>query len=225
MKRDVIGVVPARGGSKGIVGKNIVSLAGKPLLQWTIDAARAAACISRVVVSTDDDAIADVARTAGADVPFMRPAALAADDTPGIDPIIHTLETLGVRDGWVCVLQPTSPLRTAADIDGARALAEERGADAVLGVTAVRQHRAWQKQIDDDGWVVSAESIPATRQALPPMWCPNGALYLVRVDVVLQQRTLLPRRTAHWPMPASRSIDIDIPDDLVLAAALLRGAL
>jgi CMP-N-acetylneuraminic acid synthetase len=163
-----LAIIPARGGSRRIPRKNIREFAGSPVIHWSISASLMSGLFDKVVVSTDDDAIGDVARAAGAEVPFMRPAALAADDTPGIDPIIHALEALDVRDGWVCVLQPTSPLRSAADIDGARLLAEQRGADAVLGVTAVRQHRAWQKQIDDDGWVVSAESIPAIRQALPP---------------------------------------------------------
>ena len=221
MKRDVLAVIPARGGSKGIPRKNILPVGGKPLLQWTIDAARAAACVDRVVVSTDDEEIADVARALGAEVPFMRPASLARDDTAGIDPILHALEQLGVVDGWTCVLQPTSPLRRASDIDGARQLVDRRGADAALAVTAVRQHAAWHKLVDDEGWLVTPRQPPAARQSLPQVWCPNGALYLVKTGVLRAERTLLPRRSTPWEMPASRSVDIDVPDDLAIVAALL----
>ncbi len=221
MTRDVLAIVPARGGSKGIPRKNILLMAGKPLLQWTIDAARAAHCVDRVIVSTDDEEIAEVARRLGAEVPFMRPADLALDGTAGIDPILHALEQLGVDAGWTCVLQPTSPLRTANDIDGARAFVEQRDADAALAVTAVRQHAAWHKHSDGEGWLVTPQQPPAVRQALPHVWCPNGALYLVKTAVLRRERTLLPRKTVAWDMPASRSIDVDVPDDLVIVEALL----
>ncbi|HEY1098938.1 MAG TPA: acylneuraminate cytidylyltransferase family protein [Myxococcota bacterium] len=221
MTADVVAIVPARGGSKGIPRKNITPVGGRPLIAWSIEAARAAQCVRRVIVSTDDDEIAAVARASGAEVPFMRPAALAADGSAGIDPILHAVEALGLDNGWICVLQPTSPLRLAADIDGARALAEERDADGVLGVTAVRQHAAWHKGVDADGWCVTPTTPPATRQALPSSWCPNGAIYLVKTAVLRAERTLLPRWTALWEMPASRSIDVDVPDDLAIVAALL----
>ena len=220
--RDVLAIIPARGGSKGIPRKNIVVVAGKPLLQWTIDAALAAACVTRVVVSTEDEEIAAIARSLGAEVPALRPASLAADDTAGIAPIIDMIIRLAADEPWTCVLQPTSPLRLPEDIDGARQLAEERDADAVLGVTAVRQHVAWHKQLDASGWIAPAPTPPTTRQALAERWCPTGAIYLARTSIVRDDKTLTPPRTASWQMPSSRALDIDIPDDLIIAEALLQ---
>jgi N-acylneuraminate cytidylyltransferase len=218
---DVFAIIGARGGSKGVPGKNIRVVAGKPLIAWTIAAARGAACVDRVVVSTDDEAIADVARACGAEVPFLRPAELARDDTPGIAPVRHALETLGVTSPWTLLLQPTSPLRTSADIDSAFGVAAATDADAVLGVAAVRQHAAWQRERDDDGWLRAIETPPATRQQLPQRFCPNGAIYLCRTVVILEQQSLTPTKTAAYEMPGSRSIDVDLIDDLVMVEALL----
>ncbi len=110
----VLGLIPARGGSKGIPRKNIQPIAGKPLIAWTIEAARTAG-LANVVVSTEDAEIAEVAREWGAEVPFMRPSELAADDTPGIEPVLHAIELLPDYEG-VLLLQPTSPLRSSEDI-------------------------------------------------------------------------------------------------------------
>jgi CMP-N-acetylneuraminic acid synthetase len=220
---DVFALVTARGGSKGVPGKNIAMVAGKPLIAWSIEAGLRAACVDRVIVSTDDEAIASVARERGADVPFLRPAELARDDTPGVEPVLHALRTLAVALPWTLLLQPTSPLRTAADVDAAFALAIATGADAVLGVTAVRQHASWQRERDDDGWLRAIGEAPSTRQQLPQRYCPNGAIYLCRTSVILEQRTLTPTKTAAYEMPGSRSIDVDISDDLLLVNALLGG--
>lgn len=219
--REVFALITARGGSKGVPGKNLRVVGGKPLIAWSIDAARAAACVDRVVVSTDDEAIADVARGCGAEVPFLRPAELARDDTPGIAPVRHAIETVGVTSAWTLLLQPTSPLRTAADIDAAFAVVAATGADAVLGVTAVRQHAAWQRERDEHGWLRAIEAPPATRQQLPQRFCPNGAIYLCRTAIILEQQTLTPKKTAAYEMPGSRSIDVDLIDDVVMVEALL----
>lgn len=218
--RDVFVLIPARGGSKGIVGKNTRLVGGQPLIAWSIRAAKDAGCVARVVVSTDDPAIAEVAVAHGAEVPFLRPAALAQDDTPGIAPLLHAVTLLQVETPWTLLLQPTSPLRTASDIDGARALADTRAADAVVSVTPVRQHAAWHREVGSDGWMVAVET-PSTRQELPRRWCPNGALYLCKTSTLLNEKTLTPARTLAWEMPASRSIDVDIEDDLVLVESLI----
>jgi CMP-N-acetylneuraminic acid synthetase len=136
---------------------------------------------------------------------------------------MHCIDALGLpTPTWTLLLQPTSPLRTAADIDAARGLVDERGVDAVLGVTLVRQHAAWHKRVDDEGHVVSLFDAPPTRQALPISWVPNGAIYLCRTSTLLQQKMLTPKKTAPLVMPGSRSIDVDVADDLVIAGALLR---
>ena len=130
----VLGLIPARGGSKGIPRKNLRELAGKPVLAWTIEAALACPLLDRVLVSTDDDEIAAAARACGAEVPFARPAQLANDDTPDLPVYRHALETLGYEFDVVAWLRPTAPLRTAEDIAAAVRLLEETGADCVRSV-------------------------------------------------------------------------------------------
>ena len=216
-------VVSARGGSQGLPGKNIRPMVGRPLIRWSIDAGLAARCATRVVVTTDDPEIAEVARRAGAEVPFLRPAVLAGPDVSGVDPVIHLVEAVGATEPWICLLQPTSPLRTHEDIDAARSLAVD-GVDAVLAVTAVRQHARWQRKVGMGGYLEKAfGDAPATRQELESAWCPNGAIYLCRRAVLLSERTLTPTRTVPYAMPGSRSIDIDTLDDFVVAECLLSG--
>jgi N-acylneuraminate cytidylyltransferase len=127
----LLALIPARGGSKGVPRKNIKLLNGKPLVAWTIDAAKQATCINKIVVTTEDKEIAAIAQQLGAEVPFMRPAELAADDTPGIAPVLHAIELLPEFD-WVLLLQPTSPLRSVIDIEGIVNLCLERAAPAAV---------------------------------------------------------------------------------------------
>ena len=134
--REILGLIPARGGSKALPHKNIRQFAGKPLIAWTIETALACPMLDRTIVSTDDPEIADVSRHWGAEVPFLRPAELARDDTPGIEPVLHAVRWLGENEGYrpdyVMVLQPTSPLRTTEDIEAAIQLARDRQADGVV---------------------------------------------------------------------------------------------
>lgn len=223
----VLALVPARGGSRGLPGKNVAPLGGRPLIAWSIAAARQAACVGRVVVSTDDPAIAAAGRAAGAEVPFLRPAELARDDTPGVAPALHLLEWLREAGQdtpeWLAYLQPTSPLRTAADIDGAFAVARDRGADAVLAVVEPKHHPDWMLRPGPDGWLeeLAPREAASRRQELPPVYALNGALYLVRARALAETGTFRQPRTAPWVMPWQRSVDIDTADDLQLAAWLL----
>jgi len=225
----VLALVPARGGSRGIPRKNITPLAGKPLIAWTIEAARACGRIERVVVSTDEPEIADVARTCGADVPFLRPPALARDETPGIDPVLHAVRWLALEEGyrpeWVALLQPTSPLRTTDDVRGALALAEDRGAAAVISVTEAEHHPWWMKRISRDGRLLSWSEPPrqaVRRQDLPPAYALNGAVYVTRRRALQAEISLSPEPTFAYEMPPERSLDIDTPWDLRLAELILR---
>jgi CMP-N,N'-diacetyllegionaminic acid synthase len=225
---EVLAVIPARGGSKGVPGKNIRPLAGRPLLSWTIDAAQAAATPMRVIVSTDADDIAEVASRCGAEVPMRRPPELAQDDTAGVDPILHAVEWLDrierYRPDLVIVLQPTSPLRTAADIDAAVHLLRERGAGAVVSVAPTPHHPAWMKRVTPDGELVDAFSSPDTltvRQRLAPVYVINGAIYLVARDVLVERRSLYAAHTYAYVMPRERSIDIDTLWDFDLAEFVL----
>lgn len=217
-----LALVPARGGSKGIPRKNIKLLAGKPLIAWTIEAALASRLVDAVVVSTEDEEIADIARNFGAQVPFLRPAELARDDTPGIAPVLHALGQLPGFDS-VMLLQPTSPLRTSEDIDECILLAEKLDAPAVVSVNETDAHPYWMYRIGENQHLESlmaTESI-ALRQQLPPVYVLNGALYHARVNWLMRNRTFMTAETIAFVMPPQRSLDIDSLLDWKLAELLV----
>lgn len=226
---EVLAIVPARSGSKAIAGKNLALLAGQPLIAWTLNAAAASQRINRTIVSTDSSTIADTARRLGGDVPFLRPAHLAADDTPMIPVLIHALDWLAEHESYkpdvLLLLQPTSPLRTSADIDGALEKLETENADAVVGVSAARTHPALARRIDERGRLVrfvDGLALPDRRQDAPAAYEINGAIYAVRVEVLRRRRSWYNDRTLGYVMPAERSVDIDEPMDLLLAEAMIR---
>lgn len=214
----ILGLIPARGGSKGIPRKNVLPIAGKPLIAWTIEAALAAESIDRVVVTTDDAEIVAVSADHGADVPFLRPANLARDETPGIDPVLHAIDALPSYD-TVVLLQPTSPLRTAGDIDAAVAMG---GAGAmVVGVTEA-PHAGWIFPMDADGRLdMNTDQPAARRQDMAKRYALNGAIYVARCDALRKRRSFLTASTLGYAMPAERSVDIDGPLDWRLAELLL----
>jgi CMP-N,N'-diacetyllegionaminic acid synthase len=222
-----LAVIPARGGSKGVPMKNVAPVGGKPLIAWTIEAALVASSHPRVVVSTDDPDIVRVAREWGAEVPFLRPAELATDEAAGEAPVVHALEWLRSEDGWepdlVMCLQPTSPLRSAHDIDASIARLEALNADSLVSVTPANQHPYWMKRLDGDGWVYPflPEAVGARRQELPPVYALNGAIYLARRSAFLAAGRWYVGRTCSYIMPAERSLDVDTPWDLHLAGLLL----
>ena len=227
----VLVLVPARGGSRGIPDKNLALAGGRSLLARAIDAAAESRHRPRIVVSTDSERIAGAARAAGAEVPFLRPAELARDDTPGIAPVLHALRWLeegeGYRPRWVVVLQPTSPLRTAADVDAALELAGARGADAVVSVTPAATHPFWVKRLDADGRLrdfAPATEAVARRQDLPGAYALNGAVYVARREVLLERESFHTERTWGYVMPPERSLDVDTPWDLHLADLVLTAA-
>jgi len=211
----IIAIIPARGGSKGISRKNIKPLAGKPLIGWTIDAAKQASCIDHIIVSTEDQEIASVARELGADVPFMRPAELAADDTPGIAPVLHAISQLPDYE-WVLLLQPTSPLRSAEDIDGVWQFCQERGAPSAVSVCEVGKHPYWMYRCNAAQLLepfIKGRPDVTRRQDLPPAYALNGALYLAKTDWLLEQQNFIGPETLGYIMPPERSVDLDAPQD------------
>lgn len=217
-----VAIIPARGGSKGIPRKNVKEIAGKPLIRWTIEAALGSRRLDRVVVSTEDSEIASIAKAAGASVPFRRPPELAADDTSGIAPVLHALEALPEADA-VLLLQPTSPLRTAADIDALLALAERSGAASIVSVTEARDHPHWTYRIENEALrPFLSRKAAARRQDLPPAYALNGALYFATAAWLLEHRTLVGQDTLPFIMPPERSIDIDGALEWRLAEMLLR---
>ncbi len=225
----ILGIIPARGGSKSIPLKNIVPIAGKPLIAYTIESATFADSIDRLIVSTDSDEIANIARINGAEVPFIRPSELAQDDTPGIDPILHALKWLDQHEAYhpdyVLVLQPTSPLRTTQDIEGIVQLALEQQAEAAVSVCPVHHHPLWTKKIDAEGKLMNLltpDKKYTRRQDLPSAYALNGALYLSRRDVLIEKQTFYTEKTYAYVMSNERSIDIDTPWDLHLAELIIK---
>lgn len=221
----VLAVITARGGSKGVPGKNILPVGGKPLLAWTIDAALASRAIDRVILSSDDAAIIDAAQRHGCDVPFVREAALATDTASSVDVVLDALARVCGHD-IVVLLQPTSPLRTAEDIDATLARLVASGAPACVTVREAEDHPYWTFAQDAAGrlrrYAEPAGGVPSRRQDLPPAWCLNGAVYAARIDWFLRERTFLAPTTVAQPMPVSRSLDIDTPEDLQRLRALVR---
>lgn len=221
-----VGIVPARGGSKGVPRKNLRQVAGRSLLAWTAQAARASAYLDRVILSSEDAEILDEGRACGLEVPFVRPAALAQDDTPGIDPVLHALDELETRGdafGWVVLLQPTSPLRMAGDIDAAIERCLTLGAPAAVTVAPVSHSPWWMFTLDDDHLrpLLDPQRRPARRQDSPEVVALNGAVYVARTSWLRQTRSFLTDETVASLMPRARSLDIDEPADLVLAEAAL----
>lgn len=218
---DILGLVPARGGSKGIPCKNIIDLGGKPLLAWTSDVALSSS-LKRVILSTDDREIADIGRQLGLEVPFLRPAALATDDARSIDVVLHALDALGVQPDAVMLLQPTTPFRTVADIEGSIGLLAS-DVDSVISVAAVGGHHPGRMKLVKDGWLVDppfAERVEGQpRQTLAPLYIKNGAIYLTR-SAVLRAGFFQGTRSRAWEMPSERSVNVDGHIDLVLARAI-----
>ena len=225
---NTLALIPARGGSKRIPRKNIRPLAGKPLIAWTIEMAAACSNLDRVIVSTDDQEIADIAKRYGAEVPFLRPPELARDGTPNVDATIHAIQWLEEREGYrpdsVMVLQPTSPLRTEEDMGAAINLAIRTSADAVISVCEVKHHPYWTKHLTDDGRLLDPSWLDQSygcRQDLPPFYGLNGAIYLAKRSVLLADRSFYTRKVYAYIMPPERSLDIDSLWDLHLAELIV----
>lgn len=217
-----LGVITARGGSKGLPGKNLKLLAGKPLVAYTIEAARQSGAFDRLVLSTDDDAIAAEARTRGCEVPFMRPAELAQDDTPHLPVMQHVVRWLDEHESYrpdvVTILQPTSPLRSAGDLSGALQLLRGSGADAVVSVSEVSAHAHPMRMLrvdEEDMATLFVSGAPVRerinrRQDLPPAWVMNGAIYACRTPILFgDPPSLYGDRVVAYRMPATRGLSID----------------
>jgi len=222
---NTIAIVPARGGSKGIPHKNIVALAGKPLISYTIDAARKSKKVTRVVVSTEDTRIARVSRELGAEV-VIRPKELASDNWPIIDTVIHDLSLLGHvgASDLIALLQPTSPLRSAGDIDGSIDLILEKRCDSVISVSEVTAPPFWTLKLER-GYlkpILGLQLYKKRRQDLPTTYIPNGAVYVSTWKCIKRYRDFLTPRTLPFLMPKDRSVDIDNLADLELAERILK---
>jgi CMP-N,N'-diacetyllegionaminic acid synthase len=230
---NVLAVIPARGGSKGIPRKNLREVGGRPLIAWTLDLGRAAASaglVRRAIVSTDDAEIAAVSRAAGADVPFTRPVELA-DDRAKMAPVLrHAVLAMeaadAVRYDWVLLLQPTSPFRTLDDLRGALRLAEAGGCDSVISVVQVFDvHPVLMKRIEGDRLLPFCVPEPegTRRQDYdPPAYMRNGAIYLTRRDVLVERGSIWGDVIRPYVMPEERSVSIDTELHIRLVDLMLR---
>jgi CMP-N-acetylneuraminic acid synthetase len=228
---EILGIIPARGGSKGIPRKNLAPLGGRPLIAYTCDAARESRRLTRVVVSTEDEEIASVSRGFGVEVPFLRPAHLAVDDTPMLDVLVHLVTSLeaheAYRPGAVVLLQPTSPFRRGPHIDAAVDLLESSGAESVVTVVPVPHQFTPASLLRLDGdrvvpWTDGAA--PLRRQDKPRLFARNGpAVLAVRTHVLVEQKTLYGADTRGLAMTAADSLDIDDAFDLEVADLLVEA--
>ena len=226
----VLALVPARGGSKGLPGKNGRLLQGAPLLTWPVAAARASQCVDRVIVSTDDERLAELALHAGAEVPFMRPAALAGDRVPSSEVVIHALDSFssaGDEFGYLVLLEPTSPLTEAADIDAAVSSlhAARARADAIVGVNrSEAEHPAFAVSMSGDGTLAplaggSFDSLPR-RQDVTAAYRLEGSLYVTDVAAFRRERSFLHGRTLGFPVPRYKSLEVDDLLDFICIEAV-----
>lgn len=231
--KKILALIPARGGSKGLPGKNIRLLAGKPLIAWSIEQAKGSKYLDKVVVSTDYENIAKIAEQFGAEVPFIRPAELAADDSSSIDVIFHAIDFLkntGQQFDYIALLEPTSPLRESADIDNAiENLIDKNEAKAIVGVSKLESaHPEFNVLINNENGFIKKyldnSSIRVLRrQELPDVYFFEGTIYISDIDFLAQKRTFYHELTLPYVVPRWKSMEIDEICDLIMAEALLNA--
>ncbi len=229
IKQKILAVITARGGSKGIPGKNIKSLGGKPLIAYTIEVAKRSKLITHLIVSTDDEQIAAVCREYGAEVPFIRPKELAQDNTPHLPVMQHATDfmekKLGITFDIVVILQPTSPFRTVEDLDDTIQKLIDAGAESAVSVCEIegRHHPMKVKKLEGDRILpYTIDENVTRRQDLPVAYKRSGAVYAFKRDVLMKEnRTFFDGHVVGYIVPALRSIDIDTPLDWIEAEYLL----
>ena len=233
MQDKILAVIPARGGSKGVPRKNIRLVCGKPLIAHTIAVAFAARdLLHRVIVSTDDQEIAQVSRQYGADVPFLRPAELGQDHVPMVPVLQHAVQFVEDQDrvelNWILLLQPDSPLRTLADINEGLRLAASGGCDSVISVVQVfTHHPILMKRIENDQLLpYCMEEIEGTRRQdyFPPAYKRVGAIYLTKRDVLMERNSIRGDIIRPYVMPPERAVGIDSELDLKMVELLMLEA-
>jgi len=222
--KSFLAIIPARGGSKGVPRKNIRLLAGKPLIAWTIEEAKKSKYIDRLILSSEDEEIIDVAKDWGCEVPFKRPNELALDDTPGVDPVIHAINTLPEKYDYVCLLQPTSPLRKVEHIDGCIEKCINNNADSCVSVTEVDKHPYWMYELNKTEILVPLfdDEKLTRRQDAEKVYVLNGAIYIAKSDFILNEKSFVGENTSAFVMDKISSLDIDSIEDFYFADFLLK---
>lgn len=225
----ILGLIPARGGSKRLPGKNIRSLGSKPLIGWSIDVAKNIAEIGDILVSTDDPAIADVCRGMGVSVPWLRPAELATDTAGSVDVALHALDWYESKNGEIdglMLLQPTSPFRTRETIQSGIELFKRHAHRAVLGVSPVSDHPLWTMRIEDGSLMpyIQGNGLQTRAQDLPPAYSINGCFYLISPDELRSCRSFMGNQAIPLLIESpEEALDIDTDWDWKIAQTILIG--
>lgn len=228
--KHVIAIIPARGGSKGLPGKNIKELCGKPLIAWSIEAGLASQYIDEVMVTTDSEEIAQIARDFGAAVPFIRPAELASDTATTFDTVKHVIDHYQKEENksfdYVVLLEPTSPLRDNNDIDGSiEQLLSTQNALAIVGICKTEsQNPAFLVKKDSSGYLVGYENKDmkaVRRQDIKDIFFFEGSVYVSQVDALLNKKTFYHDHTIGYEFPKWKSLEVDDIDDFIMIEALL----
>ena len=219
MTKKILSVIPARGGSKGLLRKNIIDLAGKPLIGWTIEASLNSKYITKTIVSSDDNEILDISSYYGAEI-IKRPLSLASDTANSESVVKHAIDHLekqGEVFDIVILLQPTSPLRDYRDINNAFEKMIASNASAIISVTEIDRKILKAFKNDSNGFlspVSSKRYLFMRRQSLPSVFIPNGAIYIVSKNIFMESNSFFTDKTSYFSMPLEKSIDIDSKDDL-----------
>ena len=223
--KKILGIITARGGSKGIIRKNILKIGGKPLIAWTIEQASRSRYLDRLILSSEDSEIINVAKKTGCEVPFVRPEHLAKDETPGIVPVLHAIKTLPEKFDFVVLLQPTSPLRSVEDIDGCIEHCITGNHLSCVSVTEPDKSPFWMYRIGKNGYIrplLKSKRLAGSRQKLPKIYVLNGAVYVAECKWLLRHKVFVADKTAVYKMPKDRSLDIDTEFDILKMNALLK---
>jgi len=224
-RKKILAVIAARGGSKEVPRKNLRKLADKPLLVWTIEEAGKSSYLDKVILSSEDDEIINIARKSGCDVPFIRPKILSRDNTTAVEVALHAIEELNESYDFVVMLQPTSPLRTASDIDGCIELCIKSSSPSCVTVTKNVKHPLWSYSMNSAGILqqfIQADLGKVQRQELPEVFVLNGAVYITRIEWFKKVQAFVTKETMGYIMPEERSLDIDTEFDILIADFLLK---
>lgn len=225
---NILAIIPARGGSKGVPKKNIKAINGEPLIAYTIKEAKKSKYIERVIVSTEDEEISRISLEYGGEVPYLRPKELAEDHTPGIDPVIHCIEWLRENENYipeyVCLLQCTSPLRKIQIIDAAIEKIISSGTDSLVSVCESEVSPYWMKRIENDRLkdFLEETKVYTRRQDIPAVYRLNGAIYIAKTESLLKNRGWYTDSTLPFVMDKISSVDIDDMIDFRFAEFLMK---
>lgn len=227
-EHSVLCIIPARGGSKRLPGKNIKPIGGKPMIAYAIAAGKGSMYVDRTIVSTDDDTIARIAKEHGAEVPFLRPPELATDMAKAVDVVFHALDALKEKDGYVpdviVLIQPTAPLVQSADVDGAIRQLTDDNTRTCVTMAPISERPEWMYRVENGraAAFLPAEPVEARSQDLPLLYRINGAVYVVQTEEMrTHKRFTDPESLSAYIMPRERSVDVDELVDFQIAEVLL----